>query len=74
VAENDNQTPEQSERTELDEQLQKAVDRAGGPDKRKSISVRGTTYARLKEHCDASGETMSGLVERLINAFLDASR
>ena len=33
---------------------------------RRSISVRGTTYARFRAHCDARGVAMSELVERLI--------
>jgi len=38
---------------------------------RKSISTRGELYWRLKEHCDATKQTMSGVVTSLIEDYLD---
>lgn len=38
---------------------------------RRSISLKGLTYQRLKNHCDATGKTMSGYVEKLILDKLD---
>lgn len=38
---------------------------------RKSISVSGLLYARLREYSKENEQSMSGLVERLINKRLD---
>ncbi len=42
--------------------------------KRRSISVRGTTYARLKAHCAAHNTTCSAVVEAMIEMALEAVR
>jgi len=42
--------------------------------KRRSISVRGTTYARLKAHCAANNTTCSAVVEAMIEMALEAVR
>jgi hypothetical protein len=39
---------------------------------RRSVSIMGTSYARLTAHCKAIGRSKSGLVEELIAAHLDA--
>lgn len=41
------------------------------PKTRRSISVSGLTYARVKSHCTRSGLSVSGLLERLIAAEMD---
>ena len=33
---------------------------------RRSISVSGPTYQRLKAYCQSTNQTMSGVVERLL--------
>jgi hypothetical protein len=40
---------------------------------RRSISVMGKTYRRLVHHTDATGESVSGYIERLVKADLDAA-
>lgn len=37
---------------------------------RRSISVKGSTYARLKKRCDEIGSSVSGYLETLIDADL----
>jgi hypothetical protein len=39
---------------------------------RRAISVKGLTYQRIKKHCDAEGISVSGFVEDLVTAKLDA--
>lgn len=39
---------------------------------RRSISVMGRTYARLDHHTKTTGESVSGYIERLVAADLDA--
>lgn len=39
---------------------------------RRSISVKGLTYQRLKAHCDAEGVSVSGYLEGIIQDSLDA--
>ncbi len=38
---------------------------------RRSISIRGLSYQRLKKYCEEANLTMSGMVESLIMAELD---
>ena len=38
---------------------------------RRSISVKGLTYQRLKNHCDANGTAISAFVEELVMDRLD---
>lgn len=40
---------------------------------RRSISVKGITYQRLKDHCDAQGCSVSGYLEEIIAEKLDAA-
>lgn len=40
---------------------------------RRSISVKGITYQRLKDYCDAEGRSVSGLLEEIIAERLDAA-
>ena len=40
---------------------------------RRSVSIKGTTYHRLKGYCDATGVSVSGLVEVLIASRLEAA-
>ena len=40
---------------------------------RRSISVRGATYARAKAYCESEGLAVSGFVEDLIREALDAA-
>ncbi|MEE9382413.1 MAG: hypothetical protein V3V08_03250 [Nannocystaceae bacterium] len=40
---------------------------------RRSISVRGVTYQRLKNFCDAEGLSVSGYLEEIIAERLDAA-
>jgi hypothetical protein len=39
---------------------------------RRALSVKGLTYQRVKKHCDAKGISVSGFVEEIVNARLDA--
>jgi hypothetical protein len=39
---------------------------------RRSISVKGLTYQRLKDHCDKEGRSVSGFLEDIIAENLDA--
>jgi hypothetical protein len=39
---------------------------------RRAISVKGLTYQRLKKHCDKEDKSISGFVEDLVAAKLDA--
>lgn len=39
---------------------------------RRSISVRGLTYQRMKNHCDVTGVAISNYLERLIEHDLNA--
>jgi predicted DNA-binding protein len=41
---------------------------------RKSISVRGLTYQRLKEHADSTGQSVSGYLEKIIDEKLTKLR
>lgn len=38
---------------------------------RRSISVSLSTYARIKDYCEANNTSMSGFTERTINDFLN---
>ena len=40
---------------------------------RRSISVKGITYQRLKDYCDAEGRSVSGFLEDIIAEKLDAA-
>ncbi len=40
---------------------------------RRSISVKGITYQRLKDFCDATGKSVSGYLEDIIAEKLDAA-
>ncbi len=40
---------------------------------RRSISVKGITYQRLKDYCDNGGLSISGFLEDLIAEKLDAA-
>ena len=40
---------------------------------RRSISVKGITYQRLKDFCDGSGRSVSGYLEEIIAERLDAA-
>ncbi|MCA9713895.1 MAG: hypothetical protein H6713_09785 [Myxococcales bacterium] len=40
---------------------------------RRSISVKGITYQRLKDYCEASGISVSGYLEEIIAEKLDAA-
>ena len=40
---------------------------------RRSISVKGLTYQRLKDYCDAHDKSVSGYLEEIIAARLDAA-
>lgn len=37
---------------------------------RRSISLKGTTYARLRSHCEETGRSISGLLEEIIAEHL----
>lgn len=37
---------------------------------RRSVSIKGETYANLKRHCDSVGQSMSGYVEELLAAHV----
>lgn len=39
---------------------------------RRSISLKGLTYQRLKNHCEAKGRSISGYLEEIVAARLDA--
>jgi len=41
---------------------------------RRSISVKGTTYRRLKEHCDAQGRAVSNWLEEAIAQKMQRER
>ena len=40
---------------------------------RRSISVKGITYQRLKDYCDANDKSVSGFLEEIISERLDAA-
>jgi len=40
---------------------------------RRSISVKGITYQRLKDYCESSGLSVSGYLEDIIAEKLDAA-
>lgn len=40
---------------------------------RRSISVKGITYQRLKDYCEAYGLSVSGYLEEIIAEKLDAA-
>ena len=40
---------------------------------RRSISVKGITYQRLKNYCEAEGISISGYLEQIIAEKLDAA-
>ncbi len=40
---------------------------------RRSISVKGITYQRLKDYCDTEGKSVSGFLEEIIAQKLDAA-
>lgn len=37
---------------------------------RRTVSIRGATYAQLRERCDERRQSMSAVVERLIRRYL----
>ena len=39
---------------------------------RQSISLKGLTFQRMKNHCDAAGVTMAGQLEQWIDEALNA--
>ena len=39
---------------------------------RRSVSVKGITYQRLKDYCDATGKSVSGYLEDIVAEKLDA--
>lgn len=39
---------------------------------RRSISVKGVTYQRLKNFCEPKGQPISELIEKLVKDHLDA--
>lgn len=39
---------------------------------RRSISLKGTTYARIKRHCEETGESISGYLEKVAAQDLTA--
>lgn len=41
---------------------------------RRSISISGPTYSRLKAHCEEKGCSMSSVVEQLLKDTLPAQR
>ena len=41
---------------------------------RRSFSVAGITYQRLKDYCDKEGLSVSGLLEDIITDEMDAAR
>ena len=41
---------------------------------RRTISLKGLTYQRLKDYCDAEGHSVSGYLEDMIKERLDALR
>lgn len=40
---------------------------------RRSISLKGTTYQRLKNYCETEGRSISGYLELIIAERLDAA-
>ncbi len=40
---------------------------------RRSLSLKGITYQRLKDYCDAEGRSVSGFMEDVIAEKLDAA-
>ena len=40
---------------------------------RRSISVKGLTYQRTKDYCDANGQSVSGFLEDILAEKLDAA-
>lgn len=40
---------------------------------RRSISVKGITYQRLKDYCDGQRQSVSGFLEEIIAQKLDAA-
>ncbi|PCC70997.1 hypothetical protein SAMN02745121_02536 [Nannocystis exedens] len=40
---------------------------------RRSISVKGITYQRLKDYCESTGLSVSGYLEEIIAEKLDAA-
>ena len=40
---------------------------------RRSISVKGITYQRLKNYCDSQGKSVSGYLEEIIAEKMDAA-
>ena len=40
---------------------------------RRSISIKGISYQRLKNHCDDEGRSLSGWLEEVIAEKLDAA-
>lgn len=47
------------------------VDTRRRPQPRRSISLKGRTYARLKVYCDAQGSSVSGYLESVLGKILD---
>lgn len=40
---------------------------------RRSISIKGLTYQRLKDYCDKEGRSVSGVIEDIVAERLDAA-
>jgi hypothetical protein len=40
---------------------------------RRAFSVKGLIYQRLAEHCEATGQSVSGFVEKVVAEKLDAA-
>lgn len=38
---------------------------------RRSVSVKGLTYQRMKDYCDVEGKSVSGYLEEIIKSKLD---
>ena len=41
---------------------------------RRSVSIRGTTYDRLRDHCAKTGLSMSDFVEQLLAEFFAGTK
>ena len=41
---------------------------------RRSVSIRGSTYDRVRQYCERAGISMSEFVEERIASFFDAGR
>ena len=39
---------------------------------RRAVSVKPDTYAKMREHCEANGKSMSGFLEERIAEFFES--